>query len=159
MTSRRPRAPEPWVARSAAWREAVLDLRYGERRRVFPTVVHVGHPGEAHPATAMPVHPGVGGGPWDHALRADLVGALLDRHRGPAGPWCWLTRTGGVETHDEDLAWLAAARTAYAEAGVDLVLAVVTRAGWREPTTGGGRAWKRLRRVPIGPVRTEGTPA
>ncbi|MCH1868339.1 hypothetical protein [Nocardioides sp. CFH 31398] len=152
MTVRPPPVPEPRRARAAAWREAVLDLRYGERRRVFPTVVHVGRPGGACAGTTVPLHPGVGGPPWDHALRADLVGALLDRHRAAAEPWCWLTRTGGVEPHDDDLAWLAAARTAYGEAGVDLVLAVVTRAGWYEPTTGDGRAWKRLRRAPTGPA-------
>jgi hypothetical protein len=46
---------------------------------------------------------------------------------------------------DLDLAWLAAARSASAEAAVALVLVVVTRSGWFDPRTGVRREWKRLR--------------
>ena len=44
-----------------------------------------------------------------------------------------------------DLAWLAAARSAYAEAGRDLAWVVVTRHGWWDPRSGLRRRWKRIR--------------
>ena len=60
-------------------------------------------------------------------------------------PWVWLTRSGELALHDLDVAWLAAAATAYAEAGADLTMVVVTRRGWRDPRSGVGRTWVRLR--------------
>ena len=82
----------------------------------------------------------------EHALRADLVAALLRRTRtGPVDPLVWLTRTGELVLEDLDAAWLAAARAAYAEAGVRLTMVVVTRRGWWDPRTGRRREWKRLR--------------
>ena len=70
--------------------------------------------GCASSAVAAPVHG------TDHALRADLMGALLARSRDPEPHLVWLTRPGELLPHDVDLAWLAAARTAWAEAGRDL---------------------------------------
>lgn len=133
------------------WREAVLDLRYGERRRVFPATVHVGTPGSGSAAWELPAHRRHGEPPCDQALRSDVVAALLDRHRsheepGAREPSVWLTRSGPLGEHDEDTAWLSGARTAYAEAGLVLRIAVVTHAGWYDPRTGDGRRWKRLRR-------------
>lgn len=152
---------------AAAWREAVLELRYAERRRVFPTALHLGVPGGARVTHVHPSPPGPrGSAAWDHALRADVVGALLDRWAGPTagsadgsadgprdGPLCWVTRGGPLDRHDDDLAWLAASRVAYAEAGLDLALVVVTHVGWYDPATGEGRTWKRLRRAPSGTGR------
>jgi len=151
-----PPAPAALVdrARVRAWREAVLELRYAERRRVFPTAVHVGVPGARRATHVEPAHPGRRTeGPWDHALRTDVLGALLDRYAdgredlSPV-PVCWVTRCGSLEGHDADADWLAAARAAYAEAGLGLALAVVTHAGWVEPASGASRTWKRLRRHP-----------
>jgi hypothetical protein len=85
--------------------------------------------------------------PTDHALRADVVAAMLGRRRDAVSgwPWVWLTRPGDLATHDLDVDWLAAAATAYAEAGGDLTMVVVTRRGWRDPRSGAGQTWVRLR--------------
>lgn len=66
---------------------------------------------------------------------------LTDR---PA-PLFWLTRAGELGAEDLDLEWYAAARTAYGEAGLPLVMVVVTKRGWRDVAGGDGREWKRLR--------------
>lgn len=132
----------PQVA--AALRRLVLGLRTGEPRRVFAPVVHVGGPG-------LEVAHGVRGDEdLDHALRADVVGALLRRSRACPGPrddapLLWITRPGELNLHDVDAAWLSAARSAYAEAGLPLTMVVVTRQGWWDPRSGTRRIWKRLR--------------
>jgi hypothetical protein len=121
-------------------RRAVLEHAVSERRRVFAPLLHVGTPGgsqalfAAGPLTAT-----------DHALRTDIVAALLRRTSGVDGRLVWLTRAGGLELQDVDAAWLAAARAAAGEAGVPLTMVVVTRHGWRDPRSGAGRTWKRLR--------------
>lgn len=105
-------------------------------------MLHVGVPG----ATSL-IHEGGHDQSAEHGLRADLVAALLHRSRtGPVPPLVWLTRTGELVLEDVDAAWLSAARAAYAEAGLPLVMAVVTRRGWWEPLTERSREWKRLRR-------------
>ena len=120
-------------------RRAVLQLVTHERRRRFPVVLHVGSPADREaefaPEQVM-----------DHALRADVVAALVHRTAasGPA-PLVWLTRPGELDLTDADAAWLSAARTAYAEAGLPLTMVVVTRHGWRDPRTGTSRRWRRLR--------------
>ena len=58
----------------------------------------------------------------------------------------WLTRPGDLELQDVDAAWLAAARAASAEAGTPLDLRGGDRHGWRDPRSGLGRTWTRLRR-------------
>ncbi|HYF74034.1 MAG TPA: hypothetical protein VD864_14485 [Nocardioides sp.] len=132
------------VDRAAALvlRRAVLDHVRTERRRWFPALLHVGMPGG--PAEVFAADPGE---PLDHALRADVVAALLHRarRRGGAVPMLWLTRPGPLELQDVDAAWLSAARTATAEAGTVLTLVVVTRRGWRDPRSGVRQEWKRLR--------------
>jgi len=120
-------------------RRAVLDHALGERRRVHLALLHVGVPGGAH--EVFPVRPDE---PTDHALRVDVVAAM--RASAPDAPFVWLTRTGELVDQDVDLAWHAAARQAYAEAGAPLVFVVVNRHGWREPGTGAERRWRRLRR-------------
>ena len=129
------------VARSTATvlRRAVLDHHVSERRRTYPALLHVGVPGGSEEVAAAD-------DALDHALRADVVAALLQRTRRPGFvPMLWLTRPGPPELQDVDLQWLASARTASAEAGVGLTLVVVTRRGWVDPRSGVRREWKRLR--------------
>ncbi|MGZ4445924.1 MAG: hypothetical protein ACXVWZ_00400 [Nocardioides sp.] len=132
-------------ALAARLRRAVLEHVGSEPRRVHPTVLHVGTPGGPHPVFAFAADDPAGLD--DQALRADVVAALLRRARrgGVSEPLVWVTRPGGLELQDCDVAWLAAARTAYAEADVPLTLVVVTRRGWRDPRSGVGRVWKRVR--------------
>ncbi len=122
-------------------RQAVLDHVLLEHRRVFAPVLHVGTPG----APTADLELGADE-PTDHGLRCDLVAALVRRaHRGGPVPMVWLTRAGDLEPQDVDLAWLAAARAAYAEAGLALTMVVVTRHGWRDPRSATSRTWRRLR--------------
>jgi hypothetical protein len=124
-------------------RLAVVDHIRALSGRTVPTVLHVGTPGGTVRRFAIPP-----GERTDHALRADVVGAMLGLGRGRDGadaPWAWLTRAGDLALHDLDVAWLAAAGTAYAEAGADLTMVVVTRRGWRDPRSGAGQTWVRLR--------------
>ncbi len=107
--------------------------------RTVPPVVHVGVPGG--PRRRFRIRHDE---PTDHALRADVVAAMVGR-RAPQPPWVWLTRSGQLDLHDLDVQWLAAARTAYGEAGLDLTMVVVTRRGWRDPRSGASRTWVRLR--------------
>ena len=118
-------------------RAAVLDLVTNERRRSFPSVLHVGTPGGR--AACL-----VDDRSWDHALRTEIVGALLRSLDDP--PWVWLTRTGTLTTQDVDLAWLAATVAAARERGADPAFVVVTRHGWRDPRTDTTREWRRIRR-------------
>jgi len=126
-------------------RRAVADHASRERRRVHPALLHVGWPGGSEDVFVV-----VPDEELDHALRCDVVAALLHRarrHAPVAGavPLLWLTRSGPLEVGDLDLAWLAAARSASAEAGVGLTLVVVTRRGWFDPRSDVRREWKRLR--------------
>jgi hypothetical protein len=121
-------------------RRAVLEHAVSERRRVFAPLLHVGTPGGPQ-ALFAPGPLGV----TDHALRTDVVAALLRRTSGLDERLVWLTRPGGLELQDTDAAWLAAARAAAAEADVPLTMVVVTRHGWRDPRSGAGQTWKRLR--------------
>ena len=120
-------------------RRAVVDHVRSLSGRRFPPVVHVGLPGGT--VRRFEVRPDE---PTDHAVRADIVAAMLGRRRD--APWVWLTRTGDLALHDLDVQWLAAAGTAYAEAGVDLTMVVVNRRAWRDPRSGTGRSWVRVRR-------------
>ena len=122
-------------------RRAVLDLVEGERRRQFPPVLHVGTPG-GPAATFEPDR----GEAADHALRAEVVEASVRRvGRGPYPPLVWLTRPGALEIQDLDLQWLAAGAVAAAALGLGLRMVVVNRSSWRDPRTGVGREWRRLR--------------
>jgi hypothetical protein len=83
-------------------------------------------------------------GDLDHALRCDILEALL--RRAPEGPLLtWLTRPGEPDVQDIDLVWLRAVSAVNAETGRSLPYVVVTRAGWRDPLSGVGRRWQRLR--------------
>jgi hypothetical protein len=137
----RPEHPDPARHRALLLREAVRRHAAGERRRRFAPVVHVGRPGvreRSAPASLAST---------DHALRCDLVAAMVAAMvaAGDDDPLGWLTRAGELDCEDVDLAWSAAARTAGAEAGRSLTCVVVTRRGWRDPVTGEGRTWQRVR--------------
>lgn len=124
-------------------RRAVLDhARTEPRRQAFPPVLHIGSPGlvvadfTIEPAEAT-----------DQALRADIVSAMLRRasRRGET-PLVWLSRPGAPsEVRDVDLEWLAATRAAGAELGRHLPYVVINRRAWRDPRTGVGRVWQRVR--------------
>ncbi len=125
----------------ALLRRAVLDHATVEHRRRFAPLIHVGTPGGPEEVFAVTRTDTL-----DQALRADVVAALVRRARRPGVvPMVWLTRPGGFDLQDLDAQWLAAARTAAAEAGMELTLVVVTRHGWLDPRSGARREWKRLR--------------
>ena len=119
-------------------REAVRRHTLAAQRRRFAPVLHLGRPGGHERCIPAP------GAGTDLALRSDVVAALL-AGAGALPHLTWLTRPGELEPHDVDLAWLAAARAAYAEAGRDLSWVVVTRRGWWDPRSGLRREWTRLR--------------
>ena len=119
-------------------RQAVVDHLRSVSGRAFPAVVHLGVPGGVVRRFTISTAE-----PTDLALRTDIVAAMLERRPDP--PWLWLTRMGRLDLHDLDAEWLAAATAAYAEAGVDLTMVVVNRRGWRDPRSGVGHTWVRLR--------------
>lgn len=122
-------------------RQAVLDHATSERRRVFLPRVHVGVPGGVEAVFA--VHDDE---PSDHALRCDVIAAMVRRTRRPGPvPMVWLTRAADLETQDVDAAWLASARAAYGELGLPLLMVLVNRRGWRDPRSDASRTWRRLR--------------
>jgi hypothetical protein len=128
-------------AMAAVLRRAVLDHAVSEHRRTYPGLLHVGVPGGVEEVAVAEPQDAL-----DHALRADIVAALLRRTRRPGFvPLLWLTRPGPLALQDVDVRWLASARAASAEAGVGLTLVVVTRRGWSDPRSGVRREWKRLR--------------
>lgn len=124
-------------------RAEVLRLATQHRRRRAPSVVSVGPPGgqERH----FRIDPGE---PFDLALRADVLAALL-RHCGQVGrPLIRLSREGRPSVQDLDLEWLAATRTVLCEAQRAADLVVVTRFGWRDPRSDLQRTWLRIRDRP-----------
>lgn len=128
----------------ALLRRAVLDHATAEGRHTLPATLHVGVPDRV--AASFTLAPGED---VDHALRVDVVAALLRRtQRRAATPLVWLTRGGDVaDVQDADLEWCAATRAAGAELGRHLPYVVVNRRSWRDPSSGVGREWQRLRRT------------
>jgi hypothetical protein len=141
MLTRMP-APASTVDRRLLLREEVGRFRERESRRVFDSAVQVGVLAGARDAFVvraqdLPV--------MDAALRVDVLSAMVDQAP-PA--WCtaWLIRAGTPELHDQDLHWLAAARTAFGIHARPLDgFYVITRAGWRDVLNEEIRVWKRLR--------------
>jgi len=106
--------------------------------RALPTLVHVGE--LAGDRITLPADPS-----YDAGLRADVLTRALD-HGIDERTSIWLTRGGPLSVGDVDLAWFAAARTAFGRHGVgDPAVHVVTRYGWFDVSTGAGRAWRRVR--------------
>ncbi len=123
-------------------RQAVVEHHraVGARRRFHPAL-HAGLPGGA--ARALEIRPDDA---FDAALRADVVEALARPYLSRPEPlWVWLTRGAGDPVTAGDLAWAAAVGAAGAELERPLGFVVVTRNGWRDPCSGVGRAWARLR--------------
>ena len=134
--------PSPTPDRRALLRLEVGRLRARESRRVFDSSVHVGV--LAGPRTGFVVRaqdrPVV-----DAALRTDVLSALLEDS---PREWAtvWVERSGDPEPYDADLAWWAAARTAFGMHARTLDgCYVVTRSGWRDVVSGEVRQWARLR--------------
>ena len=121
-------------------RRAVVDLAGTERQRVHSPVLHLGTPGG--PASSMRL---ADVEPSDAGLRTDLVAALRVRAGRPDDALVWLTRTGDLDLQDIDVSWLSAALAAHAEAEASLTFVVVNRRGWRDPRSGLGRTWVRVR--------------
>lgn len=123
-------------------RAAVFELLRIGRVRRFPATLSVGVPGGARVVWPLdpPHHED------DHALRTEVVSALLHRARDlTETPVCWLTRAGAASWHDLDAAWLSPAVCAFAEADVPLVWVVVTRTAWWDPRSDLCVSWKRPR--------------
>ena len=126
-------------ADQALLRRLVLDHKASERRHRFPAALHLGGPGRPETGRVDESEAEL-----DHALRCDVLEAMLRRSRG--GPMMtWLTRPGSLEVQDVDLAWLRAVAAVNGETGRSLPYLVVTREGWRDPWSGVGRSWRRLR--------------
>jgi hypothetical protein len=124
----------------ALLRRAVLEHAARERRRVYPPVLHVGVPGDGVASLAV-----LAAEPTDPGLRTDVVAALRVHAGVRPDQLVWLTRSGGLELQDVDAHWLAATRAAYDEAAVPVAFVVVNRRGWRDPRSGLGRTWARVR--------------
>jgi hypothetical protein len=127
-------------------RRLVLDHLTTEHRRVFPSVLHLGRPGR--PDSAALTEPAVGGrrsayDALDDAQRYDVLEAVL--RRSPDDDLAWLTRPGALDLEDADASWARAVSTVTGETGRPLRFVVVTRKGWRDPRSGVGREWRRLR--------------
>ena len=120
-------------------RRAVVDHALDERRKNFSPTLHVGGPGIRSRRFEIAA-------PLDHAVRADIVEAML-RPAVEKGvvPLLWLTRRGDTAPHDVDRAWSAAVHAAGGELGLALGLVIVTRRSWHDPRTGVCRTWKRIR--------------
>jgi hypothetical protein len=152
-----PLTPAEQALRAARWRRAVLDLVGAEKRHRFPAIVHVGVPGQTH-ATVLAAMCRFGDRRQasllpedrrhqDPAHRADVLAALLTAHHRHTRqlPAVWITRPGELAMHDVDAAWLGPAARAFAEAGLPLGRAIVTKRGWWEPLSGVRRTWARVR--------------
>lgn len=125
----------------SALRQAVLEHAAAERRRSFVPTLWVGVPGLVRHGHQLDASEH-----YDHALRTDVVEAMVRRARRPGPiPLVWLTRPGPLDVQDVDLGWLAAVRTAAAELATRLPMVVVDRRSWRDPRSGVGRTWQRLR--------------
>jgi hypothetical protein len=123
-------------------RQEVGRLRGRESRRVFDAGVHVGVLGGPRDSFVVRAQdlPAV-----DAALRTDVLCSLVEQ---APSTWrtAWLVRPGLPELHDQDLRWLAAARTAFGIHARPLEgFYVVTRTGWRDVLTDETRVWTRLR--------------
>jgi hypothetical protein len=131
-------------ATRALLRRLVRDHATEERRRFgYPPVLHLGVPGG--PIASLDL---AAAEPTDPGLRTDVVAALRVRAGETPEHLVWLTRPGDLDLQDVDARWLAGARAAYDEAQLPLTFVVVNRRGWRDPRSGLGRTWARVRPQP-----------
>ncbi len=149
-------------SQAAQLRRAVLTFRSTQRKRVFPTTVHIGDPDGTNRSFIHTSHPTSAATGYSYATklappsamdlaqRADLIGVLLEDYVrcSPGGvPMMWLTRSGEVGyPHDVDHEWLAAGNTAFAECCLAFSMFVISPQGWYDPRSGVVRRWQRLRR-------------
>ena len=138
------RADDP-TTQALLLRREVAALRARETRRVFDAAVSVGVlGGERDSFVARAADREL----LDAALQVDVLCGLLEG-ADPAWRTAWLTRAGEVDPHDVDVAWLSAARRAFAIQDRPLeAFYVITRYGWRDAVSGEQRTWKRLRAQP-----------
>ncbi len=130
--------PAPDEVARAELRRLVFGLRSGERRRIFPTRIHVGDP-EGEQAAYVDEE-------LDAALRADVLHALLDQLDEEPPLAAWLTRVGWPDPHDTDRLGLATLRQVFDERGLTpRWIAVVTKNGWYDALGEDRVVWKRLR--------------
>lgn len=150
------RAPAPALLdgpTEAALHRAVARLRTRRPREPFDLTLHVGS--LDGPRVGFVVHARERSD-LDRGVRTDLVARLLRQALDagsedprptpgiPAGTSVWLTRPGSPSEEDDDHAWHAAARSAYASLGRTLGgFWVVTRTGWLDLVTGERRLWTR----------------
>ncbi len=117
-------------------------MRAAGTRRALATTVHVGHPDAEQVLLPCPDL-------LDQGLRADLVERALDSLSVLAGACAWLSRQGELGLTDEDAAWFAAARAAFARHGADLeAFFVLNRTGWVDLVSDERRTWVRVRTPP-----------
>ena len=137
---------EPLPPRTRALLRAAVQAHVSDEwRRAHPPALHVGVPGGRVASLVLDPRERT-----DPGLRTDVVAALRVRAGPDPDQLVWLTRTGELGLQDVDARWLAAARAACAEAGVPLGFVVVNRRGWRDPRSGLGRTWARIRPVRSG---------
>lgn len=122
----------------------VLEHIEAESRRIFAPTLYLASGWAAGAPVSCELDPDL-----DDALRTDITAALLRRVMSADAHTtilAWLIRTGELDTQDVDLASLRSLRAATAEAACgDFDFVVITRRGWRDPVTGAGQEWKRLR--------------
>jgi len=125
-------------------RHEVGMLRARESRRVFDSVIKVGHLGGQHESFIARARdrPAL-----DVALCTDVVSALVTEIDPRLGTLTvWLTRAGGPEPHETDWRWMAAAAVACGQHGREIDgFYAVTRTGWIDLRNGQSQIWKRLR--------------
>ena len=109
------------------------------RTRALATTAHVGIPGGEHVSIAhRDLH--------EHALRTDVVVRALDGLVETRAACAWLTRGGGLERGDADVAWFAAARAGFGFHGLALPhFYVINRKGWLDLVTWESQVWRRVR--------------
>ena len=135
----------------------MVALRERHRNRLFTPHVCAGTPGGPRRTLVLS---GDSTALLDHALRADLVGALLTEALTVLEqPVVWLARPGLPDPHPLDGPWTGAAIAAFAERAATTGFVVVTRSGCYEPITGLTRRWRRARdrRLDRSPVSTAPT--
>ena len=132
----------------ALLRRLVLEHKAAEPRHAFPAVLHLGGPGQPEAGRVVEDPAATGPEALDHALRCDVLEALLKRaaRKSPDRRlMTWLTRPGTLEVQDVDLAWLRAVAAVNGETERALAFLVVTKEGWRDPQSGVRRSWQRVR--------------